>query len=265
MADELLSARLRALPALLAGTVVALQIAYPLVHGAARDRLTVLIVAVLAAANLVHAAVTRGPRTAGGLLLVTAGPGYAIEVLGVHTGVPFGSYAYTGALGPRLFGAPLLIGLAWTMLAWPAALVARHLVRGTVARVLLGAWALATADVFLDPQLVASGAWAWRFPSPHLPGVPDVPLTNFAGWLAVSLLLSAAVQALAADGDDSVALALYLWLYIGWVVALAAFLDLAAAAGWGALAMGTVAVPLAVRWLTRRAAAAPVPARTVRG
>jgi uncharacterized membrane protein len=249
MVDDALNPRTAVVPALLGGAVVALQIAYPLVHGDTRDGLTVLIVVALAAACLAHAAVTRSPRTAAALLLVTAVPGFAVEVLGVHTGVPFGSYEYSTALGPRLFGTPPLIGLAWTMLAWPAAMAARRLVRGRLARIVVGAWALASADLFLDPQLVASGAWTWRFPAPHLPGVPDVPLTNFAGWLVVALVLSAAVQAIAGDGNDSVAVALYVWLYVGWVVALGVFLDLGAAAGWGALGMGLVAVPVAIRSL----------------
>ncbi len=135
------------------------------------------------------------------------------------------------------------------MLAWPAALVAGRLVRGRVARVVVGAWALASADLFLDPQLVAARAWRWQFPTPHLPGVATVPLTNYAGWLAVALVLSCALQAVVGTGDDSVAIALYLWLYAGWTLALAVFLDLPAAAGWGSLGMGLVAVPLAVRWL----------------
>lgn len=242
-------ARLRVAPAVLAGVVVALQIAYPLTHAAARRNVTVLIVVALAATAVAHALVTRGARTAVFLLAGTAVGGYAVEVLGVHTGVPFGSYAYSSALGPRLFGVPPVVGLAWTMLAWPAALAARRLVHGRLARVAVGGWALATADLFLDPQLVAGGAWTWHYPSPHLPGVSDVPLTNYVGWLAVGLLLSAFVQALAGDGDDRVLLGLYLWLYAGWIVALAGFLGLGAAAGWGALGMGTVAVPLAVRWL----------------
>jgi putative membrane protein len=65
--------------------------------------------------------------------------------------------------------------------------------------------------------------------------------------LAVALVLSAALQAIAGDGDDRVPIALYLWLYAGWTVALALFLQMPAAAGWGALAMGAVAIPLAVR------------------
>jgi len=254
MAAEALGSRSRTIPGLLAVVVVALQISYPLTHGTARDQLTVIIVATLAATCLVHAALTRGSGAAIVLFAVTAIPGYAVEVLGVHTGVPFGSYSYGSTLGPRLFGTPPLIGLAWLMLAWPAALAARRLVRGRVPRVVVGAWALASADLFLDPQQVAAGHWTWQFPSPHLPGVPSVPLTNYLGWLAVALVLSIAVQALAGDGDgddDTVIVALYLWLYVGWIVALAAFLDLGGAAGWGALGMGSVAVPIAVQVVRR--------------
>lgn len=241
--------RPHAAAAWLACTVVALQIAYPLVHGPTRQHLIVAIVLLLAVTSVVHALLTRGVWAAVALCLVTALPGFAVEVLGVHTGVPFGSYRYATTLGPRWFGVPPLVGLAWTMLAWPAALAARRLVSGLLPRVVVGAWALAAADLFLDPQQVAAGHWAWRFPTPHLPGVPDVPLTNYAGWLAVALVLSAAVQAIAGDGDDSLMLGLYLWLYVGWIVALGAFLDLAAAAGWGALGMGVVALPLAARML----------------
>jgi uncharacterized membrane protein len=237
----------RAVPGALAGCVVALQIAYPLVSGAGRRQLTVLIVVLLAATCVTHAALTRGLRTGLALLLATALPGFAVEALGVRTGVPFGSYAYSAVLGPRLFGVPPLVGLAWTMLAWPAALAARRLVTGFARRVLLGGWALATADLFLDPQLVAAGGWRWAAPSPHLPGVPTVPLTNYAAWLAVALLLSLVVQALAGDGDDRLPVALYVWLWAGWTLALAVFLRLPAAAGWGALGMGTVAVPLLLR------------------
>jgi uncharacterized membrane protein len=236
-------------PATLAITVVALQIAYPLVHGGVRDHLTVAIVTLFAAAGLAHAWVTRGLRVAVTALGLTAVPGFAAEVLGVHTGFPFGSYAYDGSLGPRWFGVPLVVALAWTMLAWPAAIAARRLVRGFGARMAVGAWALAAGDLFLDPQLVAAGHWTWRHPSPHLPGVATVPLTNYAGWLLVALVLSLGLQLLlrGPEHDERVPLALYLWLYVGWIVALAAFLHLGAAAAWGALGMGAVALPLAGR------------------
>jgi putative membrane protein len=255
MADEALIPRTRTAPALLLALVVALQIGYPLTTGDTRHTLTVLIVVGLAATCVLHAALTRGAHAALALLLLTAVPGWGVEAIGVRTGFPFGSYHYSSDLGPQVFDAPLVIGLAWTMLAWPAVLVARRLAGGPILRVLVGGWALAVTDLFLDPEQVDAGHWTWQFPAPHLPGVADVPLTNYAGWLLSALTLSALVQGLAGTGDadgDGLMVAVYLWLYVGWIIALAGFLDLGAAAGWGALGMGTVAFPVAVQWWRSR-------------
>jgi putative membrane protein len=47
--------------------------------------------------------------------------------------------------------------------------------------------------------------------------------------------------------------ALYLWTYASSILAHAVFLDLPSSAAWGAVAMGPVAVPLAVTlWRERR-------------
>jgi putative membrane protein len=229
------------------GAAVLAEVGYPLVSGAARDVLTVVTVVLVAAGALLHAFVSRGRRAFAVLAAVTVVGGFAVEVIGVHTGVPFGRYHYTGGLGATLFGVPVVIALAWTMLAWPAALAARRLCRGPVGRVLLGGWALAAWDVFLDPQMVAADHWHWADPHPHLPAVPSVPLGNYAGWLAVSLLVSLALQWVLRDlpdADDRTPLAFYVWTWASSALALAAFLDLAGAAVWGALAMGVVAVPV---------------------
>jgi len=238
--------RPRAVP-LLAAVAVGLQLAYPLSAGVIRTRLTVAIVVAFAAAVAVHAVGTRGWRVGGAALAAVAGLGFAAEVAGLHLGVPFGHYAYGAGLGLRLAGVPVVVVLAWTMLAWPAALVARRLAHRFAARVAIGAWALAAWDLYLDPQLVAASGWRWRDPDPHLPGVPDVPLTNYAGWLLVATCVSLTLQWLLRDepvGADMAPLVLYLWTWLGSAVALAAFLDRPAAAAWGAAGMGLVAVPL---------------------
>jgi len=234
----------------LAALAVALQIAYPLASSGARPGLTVAIVLAFAAASGAHAVITRGRRVGAAAVAIAAAAGFAAEAVGLRTGVPFGQYAYGTVLGPRLAGVPLVVVAAWTMLAWPAALAARRLVRGYPARVLVGAWALAAWDLYLDPQMVAGGAWHWRDPHPHLPGVPDVPLGNYAGWLLVAAALSAALQWLLREdrgGDDAVPLALYGWTWLGSALALAAFLHRPAAAAWGFAAMGLVAAPLLAR------------------
>jgi len=229
---------------------VALQISYPLTDGDARRRLTIATVLTFAVASAGHARARYGGR--GVWCCVTAGNiGLIAEIVGVHTGMPFGHYAYADSLGPTIAGVPAVVALAWAMMAWPAALVARLLVASTAARVLVGTWALASWDLFLDPQMVAAGHWRWAAPNPHLPGVETVPLTDLAGWLVVSLLISLVVQGIlgksASRPGDGWMFAIYLWTYTSSVVAQLLFLDLQAAALWGALGMGAVAVPLALR------------------
>ena len=233
--------------ALAAATVLA-QIAYPLVRGDARDTLTVATVLLFAATSLAHARVSRGPRAAALLLLVAGGGGLLAEAVGVATGVPFGRYYYAGSLGPAVLGVPVVIPLAWVMMAWPAYLVAARLARRGPGRVAVGAAALASWDLFLDPQMVDAGHWRWADPLPSLPGVPTVPLTNYAGWLLVALVLMTLLDRAVPvrPGRDTVPYALYLWTYASSVLAHAAFLGLPASALWGGLGMGLVAVPLAL-------------------
>jgi uncharacterized membrane protein len=239
--------------------VIGTQIAYPLVSGSDRARLVVVTVVLGYALSVGHARATRGWRAAAILVLVTTGGGLAVEALGVATGFPFGRYGYGGGLGPRLFGVPLVVALAWTWMAWPAFVAAATIVRPAVARVGVAALGLASWDLFLDPQMVRAGYWQWQRPGPALPGVAGVPLTNYLGWLAVALVLMALVlTALLAAGTpmtpvgpaDRPMLALYLWTYYSSVLAHLVFLHLPASAAWGALGMGFVAIPLTV-WCLR--------------
>lgn len=247
--------------------LVLAQIAYPLVTGVIRAELTVLIVLLGYLASVGHALTTRGLPACVAVIAVSTGGGFAVEALGVATGWPFGQYAYTDALGPRLAGVPLIIPLAWTWMAWPAWLAARRLVHAgrlrTARRVGLAALGLAGWDLFLDPQMVAAGYWRWTPGSPALPGVPGVPVGNYLGWLAVSVLMMAALAATAGEraaraerGPDAPMLALFLWTYVSSVLAHALFLGLAGSAWWGGLGMGLVAVPLAIT-IGRRPMARP--------
>ncbi|MEV1287948.1 carotenoid biosynthesis protein [Micromonospora sp. NPDC049679] len=255
----------RALPtawAMLACLVLA-QIAYPLTGGAARARLTVVTVVLGYLLSVTHALLTRGPRTAVALVLVTTGGGLAVEAVGVATGVPFGDYDYSGGLGPKLLGVPLVIPLAWTWMAWPGWLAALRLTRSPAARIIVAGVGLATWDVFLDPQMVSAGYWTWHDPTPALPGVPGIPVGNYLGWLVVAVAMMGLLGLVGgaaprpADADQPM-YALYLWTYASSVLAHAVFLDLPASAVWGGLAMALVALPLAVTLARPRRRAVPV-------
>jgi putative membrane protein len=241
--------------------LIAAQIAYPLVDGPARAAAVVVTVAIGFALSVGHAAATRGARTGLGLVAVFTGGGLAVEAVGVATGFPFGGYAYTDALGPRLFGVPLVVPLAWAWMAWPAWLAATRLTRGSVQRIGLAAVALAAWDLFLDPQMVAAGYWRWSGVGAHLPGVPGVPLVNYLGWFGVSVVLMAVFATLGGRGQvssrDAPMLVLYLWTYYSSVLAHAVFLRLPGSAGWGALGMGIIAVPLTVRLIAPLWTSAP--------
>lgn len=256
--------------ALLAVLVLA-QICYPLTTGQTRARLTVATVLLGYLLSVGHALLSRGPRTAAALLAAATGGGFAIEALGVATGFPFGSYDYSGQLGPKLAGVPLIIPLAWTWMAWPAWLTAVRLTGGgptggigpAARRIALAAVGLAAWDLFLDPQMVTEGHWAWRTATPALPGLPGIPISNYLGWLLFAVLMMAALRPLAGaavattDSRDTPMFALYLWTYGSSVLAHAVFLGLPASAGWGAAVMALTAVPLAVTLLPRRLTAGP--------
>ncbi|MEV4657628.1 carotenoid biosynthesis protein [Micromonospora sp. NPDC049301] len=252
----------------LLAVLVLAQICYPLTTGVTRAGLTVATVVLGWLLSVGHALLSRGPRAAAALVAVATGGGFAIEAVGVATGVPFGSYDYSGELGPKLAGVPLIIPLAWTWMAWPAWLAAVRLTGGTgspalrrVRRIALAALGLAAWDLFLDPQMVAEGYWVWRDGTPALPGLPGIPVSNYLGWLLFAVLLMSALRPLAGpaaertDQRDHPMIALYLWTYASSILAHAVFLDLPASALWGAAGMSVTAVPLAVTLLRARRAA----------
>jgi uncharacterized membrane protein len=240
----------RVLPWVLLGALILIQICYPLTAGGLRAGLTVGTVVLGYLLSVSHALLTRGIRTAAALIATATLGGFAVEAVGVATGFPFGTYDYSGRLGPKLLGVPLIIPLAWTWMAWPAWLAAVRLARRTPARVALAAAGLAAWDLFLDPQMVAEGYWNWQSPTPALPGVPGIPIGNYLGWFGFAVLLMAVLAAAAGPRAavtgprDAPMLALWLWTYASSVLAHAVFLGLPASAGWGGVAMGAVVLPL---------------------
>jgi putative membrane protein len=233
-------------PEWLAAAAVLLQVAYPLVDGHPRDVLTVVTVVVFFAASTTHALVHRGARWTALFLVVTVGGGLLAEAIGSRTGVPFGDYGYAGSLGWRVLGVPVVIPLAWAMLGYPSLLVGQRLCRGPWAAA-VGGWALTSWDLFLDPQMVDAGHWHWTSVSHALPGAPDIPGSNYLGWLLVAVLMMAALQLLPrVTADDRQPAALYLWTYASSVLAAAAFFDRPTTALVGGIGMGLVAIPFAL-------------------
>lgn len=242
----------------LVGAAVLVQIVYPLTPAELRTPVTLLSVVVFAVASLVDVGRVHGARGVAALAVVAGGGGLLAEAVGLRTGWPFGVYSYTGTLGPEVLDVPVVVPVAWIMMAWPALVVGRALARRPGAVALVGGAALAAWDVFLDPQMVAAGHWVWADPVPALPLVPGIPLSNYAGWVLVAVLMTAALHRCVgpATAPSGPAAALYLWTYASSVLAHLVFFGLPGSALVGGVVMGAVAVPFASA-LRRRTGARP--------
>jgi uncharacterized membrane protein len=241
-----------ALPWLLALATIGAQITYPLVDGEWLRRVTIASVVLFFLASVTHAWAHRGPRWALTFVFVSAGISFAAEAVGVRTGIPFGDYNYSSSLGTQVLDVPVLVPLAWSMMAYPVFLAARRLSRRFTA--VVGAIGLAGWDVFLDPQMAADGRWHWSDPSPSLPGIDTVPLTNLAGWLGVAFVMMLLLCAtLPRDrGSETLPAVLLLWTYAGSIVGNVFWFGSDAVAIAGGIAMGVVVLPYCwVLWQSR--------------
>lgn len=118
-----------------------------------------------------------------------------VEWLGSTTGFPFGSYHYTNLMQPQIGGVPALIPAAWLMMlpcAWAAAslLHAQLPPKWAAKRSLIAGLAFTAWDLFLDPQMVAWGLWAWHNPG----GYFGIPWSNYLGWWGTAVLLTALIR-----------------------------------------------------------------------
>jgi putative membrane protein len=136
---------------------------------------------------------TWGSRRTARVVAVVVACAWLVEYVGHTTGFPFGDYAYTERLQPQVGGVPLLIPLAWLTMLPPSWAVAARLARGRLGFVVASALVFTVWDLFLDPQMVAWNLWVWTPPG----GYFGIPWTNFAGWFAMSALITALASVLA--------------------------------------------------------------------
>jgi uncharacterized membrane protein len=162
------------------------------------DTQLALVVFLPLAFALIHGAMRHGVAGIAIFLVLCFGISNTLENLGVLTGFPFGHYVYTGAMGPKLFVVPLLIGLAYFGAGYTSWVLAAILLRETdrapdrlaifgvpaVAAFVMVGW-----DLCFDPgSSTLDRLWIWQKGG----GYFGVPLTNYLGWyLTVYVLLLA--------------------------------------------------------------------------
>ncbi|GAB3541958.1 carotenoid biosynthesis protein [Pontibacter brevis] len=113
--------------------------------------------------------------------VVVFGVGFMSEVIGVHTGLLFGSYSYGAALGLKLWEVPLLIGLNWLMLVYTTGHISNYFKVHWLAKAFTGTLLMVLLDYFIEPVAMQYDFWSWQGGS--------IPSSNFVGWFAVAFLL----------------------------------------------------------------------------
>jgi uncharacterized membrane protein len=108
--------------------------------------------------------------------------GFLIELVGVKTGFPFGTYTYGTVLGPKLFETPLIIGVNWLLLLYGSNSLARKIAMTPWAQALVAAGLMVMVDFFIEPVAIRFDFWSWPYDQP--------PLSNYLGWFGVAALLS---------------------------------------------------------------------------
>jgi len=122
-------------------------------------------------------------RISAAIILVASG---ILETVGTLTGIPFGSYTYTDAFGPRIGGVlPLAIPLAWFVVVAGANLTLSQYWQGASRAPLAiatGAFAL-FFDFLMEPFAYAiRGYWIWAG--------NYVPPQNYFSWFIFSALMA---------------------------------------------------------------------------
>jgi putative membrane protein len=128
-------------------------------------------------------------------VLLCIGMGAFFEALSLRSGFPFGHYVFTDLMGPKLFGLPVLLALAYVgmgYLSWIVALVIlgyryRPIAGSGMVRVpLVASLVMVAWDFSMDPIWAnIDRAWIWRDGGAYF----GVPISNFLGWLLTVLVI----------------------------------------------------------------------------
>jgi len=121
----------------------------------------------------------------GSWLLVVMLAGFFVELVGIETGLIFGTYSYGDGLGIKWLDVPLMIGVNWGVLVFATAALVQHFKIAKWIKAVLAATMMVSYDALLEPVAVRFDFWSWAA------GV--IPLQNYLAWwiIAFGMLLGA--------------------------------------------------------------------------
>ena len=146
--------------------------------------------------------------------------GMVAEIIGVHTGCLFGSYAYGTVMGYQFKAVPLLIGVQWLVTIYCSGVVMQQLHAWVAAKaeaatgtrlpawlqfasfVIDGALLATTFDYMMEPVAIKLGFWQWAN--------NQVPFFNYVSWFVISAILLIVFRLLPFNKTNQFALHLFI-------------------------------------------------------
>ena len=107
--------------------------------------------------------------------------GMITEILGVQRGWIFGDYKYGNALGYKILGVPMLIGVNWALLTIITAAIAQQFYENFFMRIVIGVCLMIFLDLLIEPIAPVLDFWVFEG--------GNAPLQNYIGWTAVAIFL----------------------------------------------------------------------------
>ena len=124
---------------------------------------------------------TEWSKKMGLLVLLCFTTGMLAEIIGVRYGFIFGEYSYGNALGTKVMGVPLMIGVNWCILIFITGFIAQFFLKKLWSKALLGTALMLTLDLVMEP--VAPVLDFWTFTT----GLAS--FHNYFGWALVAFPL----------------------------------------------------------------------------
>ena len=134
--------------------------------------------------------------------------GFLIEVIGVRTGVIFGSYQYGKAFGFSLFSVPILIGFNWAILLYGTSQFCKF--KNRIINIFFGSFLMTFIDFFIEHIASKYDFWYWEN--------NQIPVQNYVAWFLISVVLNLLFQKKLSKSNNITAKGFYVIQLIFFVI-----------------------------------------------
>ncbi len=123
--------------------------------------------------------------------------GFFVELVGVNTGLIFGYYTYGNAMGLKIFGTPLLIGVNWLFLTYSTISISKQLKINNILIVFFAPFLMIIYDLVIEQLACKMDMWCWQN--------NKVPLQNYIAWYFIAVLFALLFKLLKIETKNNLA------------------------------------------------------------